>query len=182
MIRSLFPWLPRGGPRGVALRLVPAILLGAFLPIALSPSRADWPENEGTLDAYWSVSGTVHILEREGEISAAAGRLTGTATIRTSQGPIPSFETDCVFFSTARKGGGGQCVWTGATGDQIYVDLSSQGPAGFGRARGVFAGGTGRFEGLTGSFEFEWNYSVGPGTDALLDGHSVQMRGRYKLR
>jgi len=62
------------------------------------------------------------------------------------------------------------------------VDVTSDGPGGFGRARGEFVGGSGRYDGMSGSFRFEWNYSLGRGADATLEGHTLQMSGRYRLR
>lgn len=35
---------------------------------------------------------------------------------------------------------------------------------------------------MSGSFQFEWNYSLGRGSDATLEGHTLQMSGRYRLR
>jgi len=163
-----------------SLSVVSLIMLtaGTFAPSL----RAQWPQNEGTFTGFWTVSGSVHVLERGDKVVATAGRLAGTVVGNTSQGAIPSFETDCVVFSDTRERGIARCVWTGASGDQIYVDVTSDGPAGFGRARGEFVGGSGRFEGMTGAFQFEWNYSLSRGSDATLDGHTLQMSGRYRLR
>jgi len=155
----------------------------ALLSAVTSTPRAQWPEgNEGSFTGFWTVSGSVHVLERGDKVVATAGRLTGTVVGNTSQGTIPSFETDCVVFSDTRDKGIARCTWTGATGDQIYVDVTSDGPAGFGRARGEFVGGSGRFQGMTGGFQFEWNYSLGHGSDATLEGHTLEMSGRYRLR
>lgn len=168
-----------GRLRRAAIRLSVAALTAAIA--AAVPAFAQWPEEDsGTFDAYWALSGTVHILELPDGALAAAGGLTGTVTVQTSQGPIPSFETECVFFSDG-SGGEGRCVWTGTSGDQILVGLKSDGPAGMGRVRGELTGGTGRFEGISGRFEFEWNYQVSGGKDASLDGNTLTMRGRYRL-
>lgn len=150
-----------------------------------SPATADLPTYnpyDGTFDGYWALSGDIHILERDREIVAAAGRLTGQAVIQTNEGPVPSFDTECIVFSAKGKGGTGKCVWTATSGDEVYVDISSDGPAGLGRARGVIQGGTGRFEEIKGSFQFDWNYSVSGGADATLTGQTIQMRGHYTLK
>jgi len=150
--------------------------------VAGGPAYAAWPEERaGAFDAYWAMSGTVHTVEVTGRGMAAAGGLTGTVTVQTSEGPVPSFETDCVIFADDKSGGTGRCVWTGTSGDQVFVELRSSGPVGSGHARGSFTGGTGRFEGIDGQFTFEWNYSVRGGSDASLDGATLAMRGRYRL-
>jgi len=163
-------------------RIAPVVFFFILVFGLAVPVRAQWPQDEGTFTGFWTVSGSVHVLERGDRVVATAGRLTGKVVGNTSQGAIPAFDTDCVVFSDTRERGIARCVWTGATGDQIYVDVTSDGPAGFGRARGEFAGGTGRYDGMSGSFQFEWNYSLGRGADATLDGHTLQMSGRYRLR
>ena len=159
-----------------------ALALVGFLSDA-PPARAQWPEEDaGSFTGYWAMSGTVHILELPDRGLASAGGLTGSVTVQTSQGPVPSFETDCVVFADTRSGGVGRCVWTSTSGDLVLVDLHSDGPAGSGRARGEFSGGTGRFESLSGRFQFEWNYSVEGGKDAELNGNTITMTGTYRLR
>lgn len=145
------------------------------------PALAAWPETtSGDFVADWQVSGSVHLLERPDGVQVGAGSLKGTLVIQASGGQIPSFETDCVWYADNRSQAVGHCIWTETSGDQIFVDLSSNGPAGFGRARGTVAGGTGRFEKLSGQFQFEWNYTVKEGKDATLEGHTVRMMGSYR--
>ncbi len=84
-------------------------------------------------------------------------------------------------FAEDRTGGTGRCVWTGATGDRVFVELKSSGPAGFGAVRGTFIGGDGRYEGIQGGFNFEWNYSVSGRKDTTLDGYTTRMAGRYDI-
>src|SRR4030095_4573580 len=94
-----------------------------FLPL---PAAAQWPqEDEGTFEGFWAMSGTMHVLELPDREMVGGGGLTGTITVQTSQGPVPSFETDCVVFSDTRSKGVGRCVWTATTGDLVLVDLES---------------------------------------------------------
>jgi hypothetical protein len=159
---------------------LPALLFTLYLPL-YAASR--WPEQDaGTFTGFWSMSGTVHIVELPDGGIAAGGGLTGTVTIQTSQGPIPSFDTDCVVFHDGRSKGVGRCIWTATNGDRVVVHLESDGPAGSGSVAGSFTGGTGEFASLSGQFQFEWSYTVRGGADAQLDGSSYTMTGRYDLR
>jgi len=116
-------------------RIVSVVVLFVLILGLSAPIRAQWPQDEGTFTGFWTVSGSVHVLERGDKVVATAGRLTGTVVGNTSQGAIPSFETDCVVFSDTRERGIARCVWTGATRDQIYVDVTSAGrPGSAGRA------------------------------------------------
>ena len=163
-------------------RVAPVAALGGAVLLLLLPgiARAQWTEREGTFNAYWTVSGNIHILEFLGSTAAAGGH-EGNVVLNTSEGSVPGFDTDCVAFTDERIGGIGRCVWTGSMGDQIFVELKSSGPAGFGLTKGTFVGGTGRYDGIQGGFQFEWNYSVSRGKDATFDGHTLRMSGRYRL-
>ncbi len=159
-------------------------LAGWLLCLALSSSSivaasSYWTERKGTFVAYWAVSGKVHIIDFANSDVAAAGSHTGTVTINTSEGPVRAFETDCVAFTDNEKSHG-RCVWTGPLGDLIYVELRGTGLAGFGRTRGTFVGGTGKYDGIEGGFSFEWNYSVSRGQDATFDGYTLEMQGNYR--
>ena len=149
--------------------------------IAPTPTHADWMDRSGTFEAYWNHSGTVHILDFLDDGVVAAGSLTGNIIIQTNKGSFPGFDTECVIFADERTGGQGRCVWTGATGDHVFVELKSSGPAGFGSVQGKFLGGDGRYEGVRGGFQFEWNYSTSGRGDATLDGYTIRMAGRYEI-
>ena len=100
-------------------------------------------------------------------------------TVQSDQGPIRAFETDCVAFADDEMSLG-RCVWTGPLGDLVFVELRGTGLAGFGATRGKFVGGTGKYQGVEGGFQFDWNYSVSSGQDATFDGYSLEMRGHYR--
>ncbi len=157
---------------------------GWLLGLALAASgtfatASHWTERQGTFSAYWAVSGTVHLIDFKDSGVTAAGSHTGTVTIQTSEGPVRAFETDCVAFADDESSHG-RCVWTGPLGDLVYVELKGTGLAGFGRTRGTFVGGTGKYDGIEGGFSFEWNYNVSRGQDATFDGYTLEMQGNYR--
>lgn len=159
-------------------------ITGWLLGLALAASgtlatASHWTERQGTFIAYWAVSGTVHLIDFKDSGVAAAGGHTGTVTIQTSEGPVRAFETDCVVFADDENSHG-RCVWTGPLGDLVYVELKGTGLAGFGRTRGTFVGGTGKYDGIEGGFVFEWNYNVSRGQDATFDGYTLEMQGNYR--
>lgn len=166
-----------------AARFVGAGLLafGLLLPCAALAGPPDLRITGGSFDASWNADGTVHLLEFKDSVPVAAGRLTGTLVMQTNQGAFPSFETECIAFSDDTSVGLGRCVWTNTVGDKVFVELQSSGTAGFGPTRGRLVGGTGRFEGISGGFVLEWNYSVSGWEDATLTGHTIRMNGNFQL-
>ncbi len=161
---------------GSATAWLIALALAASSSVAVA---SHWSERKGTFSAYWAVSGTVHIIDFGDSGVAAAGGHTGTVTIQTNEGPVRAFETDCVAFADDNDSRG-RCVWTGPLGDLVYVELKGTGLAGFGRTRGTFVGGTGKYDGIEGGFSFEWNYNVSRGQDATFDGYTLEMQGNYR--
>lgn len=158
------------------------IALMLLIPLARPAGASDLKVTSGSFNASWSADGTVYVMEYKDSIPVAAGRITGTLVMQTSQGAFPSFETECIAFADGESVGLGRCVWTNSAGDQVFVELKSSGVAGFGPTRGRLVGGTGRFEGIAGGFSLEWNYSVRGWEDARLTGHTIRMNGNFRLR
>ena len=153
-----------------------ALALAASSTVAVAST---WTERKGTFFADWDVSGTVHLIEFENSGVVAGGGHTGIVMIHSSEGPVRAFDTDCVAYADDKRSHG-RCVWTGPLGDLVYVELKGSGLAGFGRTRGTFVGGTGKYDGIEGGFSFEWNYNVSRGQDATFDGYTLEMQGNYR--
>ena len=52
----------------------------------------------------------------------------------------------------------GRAVWTDDHGDQVYSELHGEGRRRGNRIVGTFLGGTGRYAGATGTYEFSWQF------------------------
>ena len=52
----------------------------------------------------------------------------------------------------------GRSVWTDENGDQVFSELKGEGTAAKNRIAGTILGGTGRYAGVTGSYEFSWQF------------------------
>ncbi|MGH9869594.1 MAG: hypothetical protein ACREAA_15685 [Candidatus Polarisedimenticolia bacterium] len=161
--------------------LLAVAALGAASGGGTSAGVSDLTARRGTFQAQWNVSGTVHVMEFVEGAMVAAGHLEGNILVEVDKGPFNDFRTECVVFSEEQKHGVGRCVWEGPLGDLAYVELKSSGMSAFGAVQGRFVGGTGKLEGLKGSFSFEWNYSLSGDKDATLNGYSIQMMGNYDL-
>jgi hypothetical protein len=74
----------------------------------------------------------------------------------------------------------GRAVWTDERGDQAYSELRGEGTATGNRIVGTFLGGTGRFDGVTGTYEFSWRFVL-ESEDGSVQGQSVGLKGRVRI-
>ena len=70
-------------------------------------------------------------------------------------------------------------VWTDERGDQVYSELRGEGTATGNRISGTIIGGTGRFAGATGTYEFSWRFVL-EAEDGTVQGQSVGLTGRVR--
>jgi len=71
----------------------------------------------------------------------------------------------------------GRSVWTDERGDQVFSELKGEGTAAKNHITGTILGGTGRYAGVTGSYEFSW-LRVMEAEDGSIQGHAVDLKGR----
>ena len=77
------------------------------------------------------------------------------------------------------KGGTAWCVWTDTRGDQVFSEFRG-GPIGTGaRFTGTLLGGKGWYAGVTGEYEFEWQFVI-ESEDGNLQGRITGLRGRFR--
>jgi len=89
------------------------------------------------------------------------------------------FRIEVIGSSDSLKGGTGWCVWTDTRGDQVFSELRGD-PIGTGaRFAGTLSGGTGRYAGVTGEYEFEWQFVI-ESEDGNLQGRITGLRGRFR--
>jgi hypothetical protein len=80
-------------------------------------------------------------------------------------------------FSDSRTGSLGRFVWTDERGDQVFGELAVGAVATGRHVEGAITGGTGRYAGLSGKLEFEWQYVLET-EDGLVQGRAVGLKGR----
>ena len=89
------------------------------------------------------------------------------------------FRSETIGFSDGQKGGRAWSVWTDSRGDRLFSELRG-GPVGTGnRFMGTFLGGTGPYAGVSGEYEFEWQYVI-RAEDGTIQGRSIGLRGRFR--
>lgn len=93
--------------------------------------------------------------------------------------PGVGFRADVIGFSDTSSGFVGRGVWTDERGDTIFSELKGEGTRDCNRIEGVILGGTGRYEGLIGSFEFSWQYVL-ESDDGTIRGRATDLKGRVR--
>ncbi len=71
-------------------------------------------------------------------------------------------------------------MWTDEHGDQAWSEFRGDGTATGARITGTFVGGTGRYAGATGTYEFTWQYVL-EAEDGTVQGRAVGLAGRVRL-
>ena len=93
--------------------------------------------------------------------------------------PGVGFSSEVIALSDSATGLVGRSVWTDERGDQVFSELTGEGTAAKNRISGTFLGGTGRYAGATGSYEFSWQY-VMEAEDGSIQGRAVGLKGRFR--
>ena len=135
------------------------------------------PGETRSFQGTWSASGSRRSLDLEPGHRASILSLSGAVLLTGERGLGVGFEGLAIGFSDSVAGGTGQCVWTDERGDKIFSELRGQ-PIGTGsHVVGTITGGTGRWAGLTGGYEFDWQYVI-ESDDGTISGRAVGLKGR----
>jgi hypothetical protein len=159
----------------VALALVAA----ACSPVAESPkpqaATGEWREFEGS----WNAAGSRRTISLGADRRSSIVNLTGSMLLAGPGRPGIGFRSEVIALNDSAKGLQGRSVWTDEHGDQVFSELTGEGTAAKNRITGTFLGGTGRYAGVTGSYEFSWQY-VMEAEDGSIQGRTVGLKGRFR--
>jgi hypothetical protein len=171
---------PQRRPSRALLRAaLAAVILAA--PVLSVADEATLEGKKGQFEGYVSASGPYLAIEYTGRSKVAVARLQGPAVLRIQTGQTVSFQTECVAMSDERGVSQGRCVWTGITGDRIFSEIRGDAFGGLRAINGRFVAGTGRFEGIEGDYTFQWTDFTSGDVEGTVQGHSDNVKGRYRL-
>ncbi len=139
-------------------------------------SKAEWREFEGT----WTAAGGRHTIHLGSDRRASIANLDGTLLLAGPGRPGVGFLAEAVVLNDSAAGMVGRAVWTDERGDQVYSELRGQGTTTGNRIEGTFLGGTGRYVGATGSYEFAWRFVL-EAEDGTVQGQSLGLKGRVRV-
>jgi hypothetical protein len=159
-----------------------------FLALALaaaSCARAESPRpaitagGELEFTGSWNAVGSRQTIPLGGARIGSIVDLKGTMLLAGPGRPGVGFHSEVIGLTDTATGFQGRSVWTDERGDQVYSQLQGEGTAAKNRVAGTILGGTGRYAGLTGSYEFSWHW-VMEGEDGAVQGRAVDLRGRVQ--
>lgn len=143
---------------------------------AQPPPAADgWREFEGT----WTATGTRRTLRLGAVRQASIAELNGSLLLRGPGRPGLGFRAEAITLNDSATGMIGRAVWTDERGDQAFSELAGEGTTTGKRIVGTIVGGTGRYAGMTGSYEFSWRFVL-EAEDGSVQGQSVGLKGRVR--
>jgi hypothetical protein len=164
---------------------LPAVVVGLAALAGCSPSgpapdtalsATEWREFQGT----WTATGSRHTMGLGADRRASIAKFEGTLLLAGPARPAVGFRAEAIVLNDSATGMVGRAVWTDEHGDQAYSELRGEGTATGNRIEGTFVGGTGRYAGATGSYQFLWRFVL-EAEDGTVQGSSVGLTGRVRV-
>ncbi len=138
-------------------------------------ASGEWHEFEGS----WNAAGSRHIIPLGADRRGSIIDLSGTMLLAGPGRPGVGFRSEVIALVDSQTGLVGRSVWTDEHGDQVFSELKGEGTAERNRLTGTFLGGTGRYAGATGSYEFSWQFVI-ESEDGSIQGRAVGLKGRVR--
>ena len=94
--------------------------------------------------------------------------------------PGAGFHSEVIALVDSATGLVGRSAWKDERGDEVFSELQGEGTAERNRITGTILGGTGRYAGVTGTYEFSWLW-VMEAEDGAIQGRATGLKGRVRL-
>ena len=159
----------------VALALAAAACGPVTEPAKPFAAAGEWREFEGS----WNAAGTRRTIPLGSDRKGSILDLRGTMLLAGQGRPGVGFRSEVIALVDSETGLVGRSVWTDERGDQVFSELKGEGTAARNRITGTILGGTGRYAGATGNYEFSWQ-SVMEAEDGSIQGRAVELKGRVR--
>ena len=165
--------------RGLPLVLLALLLASACGGPAKGPESVSLPGEWRSFEGTGTATGHRQTLrmgpDRKVNIFNFSGSMVLAGERRLGQG----FRIDLIGSADSLKGGTGWSVWTDTSGDQVFSEIRGERIGTGARITGTLLGGTGRWAGVTGEYEFEWQFVI-ESEDGNLQGRITGLRGRVR--
>jgi hypothetical protein len=168
----------RNSCRGVVLAVV--LAAAACGPVAEPPKSASSPDEWREFEGSWNAAGTRHTIPLGADRRASIIELSGTMLLAGANRPGVGFRAQAIALVDSATGLVGRSVWTDENGDLVWSELKGEGTSAQNHISGTILGGTGRYAGATGSYEFSWEFVI-EAEDGSIQGRAVGLKGRVHV-
>jgi len=135
----------------------------------------EWREFGGS----WNAVGSRKIISLGPDRFGSIISLKGSLLLAGPGRPGIGFRSEVIALNDSTTGLQGRSVWTDERGDQVFSELKGEGTVAENHITGTFLGGTGRYAGVTGSYEFSWQFVI-EAEDGSIQGRAVGFKGRFR--
>jgi hypothetical protein len=139
-------------------------------------ASGEWREFEGS----WNAAGSRRTIPLGADRRGSISDLRGTMLLAGPGRPGVGFRSEVIALSDSATGLVGRSVWTNEHGDQVFSELKGEGTAARNHIAGTILGGTGRYAGVTGTYEFSWHFVI-EAEDGSIQGSAAGLKGRIRL-
>ena len=144
-----------------------------------SPNPAAASGGPLEFEGSWNGVGTRHTISLGENRVGSIVDLKGTMLLAGPGRPGVGFHSEVIGLVDSATGFQGRSVWTDEHGDQVFSELRGEGTAARNHVTGTVLSGTGRYAGVTGSYEFSWQW-VMDGEEGTIHGRAVDLKGRVR--
>lgn len=145
-------------------------------PSAPATPAGDWHAFEGS----WNAAGSRRTLVLGDSRRSSIIDLRGSLLLAGPGRPGTGFRAEVIGLTDRDLGFVGRSVWTDERGERVFSELKGEGTTERNRITGTFVGGTGRYAGATGTYEFSWQYVI-EAEDGSIQGRAAGLKGRVRF-
>jgi hypothetical protein len=156
-----------------------AFAAAACGPAAESPRSAAAPGQSLEFVGSGNAAGSRHTISLGENRLGSIVDLRGTMLLAGPGRPGVGFHSEVIGLVDSATGFQGRSVWTDEHGDQVFSELRGEGTAARNHVTGTVLSGTGRYAGVTGSYDFSWQW-VMDGEEGTVHGRAVDLKGRVQ--
>jgi len=156
-----------------------ALALSACGPANEPPKPASASGEFREFAGSWNAAGSRRSIPLGAERKGSIIDLRGTMLLAGEGRPGVGFRSDVIALVDSETGLVGRSVWTDERGDQVFSEINGEGTKEHNHITGTILGGTGRYDGTTGAYEFSWQFLI-DSEDGSLQGSAKGLKGRIR--
>jgi hypothetical protein len=171
-----------------------ALLILAMPLLAASPGQAqgtpggDYKYNDSArkdserheFTGTWTAAGSRQIIGFGDDRRASVAYYSGALMLYGTSRPALGFRAEAVVLNDSATGLIGRAVWTDDTDNHVYSELHEETTPAGNRIVGMFVGGSGRYKGAMGTYEFSWRFLL-EAEDGTVQGQSMGLSGKVRF-